>query len=99
MITYWLRTCTPKEKEAMAELVDIVILEVIHAATRTIGNAEQVAKDRLRLPARLKGGGIKSMGHMRRPAFLGALLDELPRCIDKRKNRMARRPTAFAMAI
>jgi len=36
--------------------------------------------ERLRLPARMKGGGIKRA----RPAFLGALLDILPRCIDRK---------------
>ncbi len=66
----------------MAEIVDAAILEVAHAATRIWFDAERVAKDRLRLPARLKGGGIRSMEDIQRPAFLGALLDVLPRCID-----------------
>ena len=83
-ITYWLRTCTPEETEEMAELVDVAILEVCHAATGIRFDVEPVAKDKLRLPARLKGGGIKSMADMRRHAFLGAILDILPRCIDIR---------------
>jgi hypothetical protein len=45
--------------------------------------AEHIAKDRMRLPARLKGGGIKRMADLRRPAFLGALLDVLPKCIGR----------------
>ena len=67
----------------MTELVDMVILEVIHAAIGIRLDAEQVAKNILRLPARLKGGGIRNMGDMRRPAFLEALLDVLPRCTDR----------------
>jgi len=63
-------------------LVDATIMEVVHAAIRIRFDAEQVARNRLRLPARLKDGGIRSMGGMRRPAFLGAILDVLPRCID-----------------
>jgi hypothetical protein len=67
----------------MAKLVYAAILEVVHAATRIRFDAVQVAKDTLRLPARLKVGGIRSMEDIRRPAFLGALLDVLPRCIDR----------------
>jgi hypothetical protein len=66
----------------MAELVDVAIMEVVHAAIGIQFDADQGAKDRLRLPARLKGGRIRSMTDLRRPAFLGAILDVLPRCID-----------------
>ncbi len=45
---------------------------------------ESVAMERLRLLARMKGEGIKKAADTRRPAFLGALIDVLPRCIDKR---------------
>ena len=38
--------------------------------------------ERLRLPARMKGGGMMSISDLRRPAFLGDLLDILPKCID-----------------
>ena len=68
----------------MAELVDTAILEVCHAATSISFNAKPIAKDRLRLSARLKGEGIRSMPDLRRPAFPGAILDILPRCIDRR---------------
>jgi len=44
---------------------------------------EVMAKERLRLPARMKGGGIRRATDTRCPAFLGALLDILPRCVDK----------------
>ena len=39
--------------------------------------------ERLRLPARMKGGEIKKATDSMRPAFLGALLDILPRFIDR----------------
>ena len=64
--------------------MDAAILEVCHATTGIRFGAESVAKDMLGLPARLKGGEVKSMGDLRRPAFLGVILDILPRCIDKR---------------
>jgi len=83
-VTYWLRTCTHDETEEMAELVDAAIIEAVHVATGIDLNADDVAKDKLRLSARLKGGGLRNMTNLRRPAFLGAILDILPRCIDKK---------------
>ena len=67
----------------MVELVDAEILEVVLAATGIRFVAQEMAKDTLRLPARLKGGGDRSMVGMRRTAFLGSILDVLPICIDK----------------
>jgi hypothetical protein len=59
-------------------------LEAVHAATRIRFDAEKVAKDRLRLPSRLKGGEVKSMLGLRKPAsFMGAILDVQPRCVDR----------------
>jgi hypothetical protein len=45
-----------------------------------------MAKERLRLPARMKGGGIKREADTRYPTFMGALLDILPRCVDKKES-------------
>jgi len=55
-VTYWLRTCTPKETEEMVETVDLCIMETVQAATGVNFEAEKMAKERLRLPARMKGG-------------------------------------------
>jgi hypothetical protein len=44
---------------------------------------EEAARERLKIPARMKGGGLRRATETRYPAFLGALLDVLPRCIDK----------------
>jgi len=82
-VTYWLRTCTPEEIEEMAETMDLCILEAIQAATGVCFDTEKMARERLRLPARMKGGGVKRATCKRYPAFLGALLDVLPRLIDR----------------
>jgi hypothetical protein len=68
----------------MAEHVDWCILEAVQAATAVDFDMEAAAIERLRLPARMKGGGIKKATTTRRPAFLGALRDVLPRCIDRK---------------
>jgi hypothetical protein len=43
---------------------------------------EDMAEERLPLSSRMRGGGIKKQTNLGRPAFLEALLDILPRCID-----------------
>jgi hypothetical protein len=76
-VAYWLKICTPAETEEMAYLVDTCISEAVEAATSIDFDQEEMAEERLRLPARIKGGGIKKQTDMRRPAFLGALSDIL----------------------
>ena len=70
----------------MARHVDCCIMEAVQAATWVNFEAELMAKERLRLPARMKGGGIKRSTDSRYPAFLGALLDILPRCVDGKER-------------
>ncbi len=67
-------------------MVDACISEVVKAATGIGFEKGELAEERLRLPTRMKGGGIKKLTDMRRPAFLGALLNSLPRCIDITKR-------------
>ena len=70
----------------MARHVDCCIMEAVQAATRVDFDTEVMAKERLRLPARMKGGGIKRATDLRYPAFLGALLDILPICVDRKDS-------------
>ncbi len=35
----------------------------------------------------MKGGGVKKLEDVRYPAFLGALLDILPRCVDRKEEK------------
>jgi hypothetical protein len=49
-------------------------------------DTEVMTKERLMLPARMEGGGIKRTTDNRYPAFLGALLDILPRWVDKKET-------------
>ena len=66
----------------MAALVDACILETVEASTEIDFEEEEVAEERLRLSARMKGRGVKKLIDLRIPAFMGALLGILPRCID-----------------
>ncbi len=69
-ITYWLRTCTPKETEEMAHHVDLCIMEAVRVASGVEFEVEEAARERLRLPTRMKGGGIKRAAYTRYLAFL-----------------------------
>ncbi len=61
-------------------------MEAVQIATWVEFESEIMAKERLRLPARMKGGGIKRTSDTRYPAFLGALLDILPRAIVRKER-------------
>jgi len=70
----------------MADHVDCCIMETVQAATGVDFDGEEVARERLRIPPRMKGGGIRRATETMYPAFLGALLDVLPRYIDRTKD-------------
>jgi hypothetical protein len=70
----------------MVRSVDHCIMEAVHVATGVNFETEDLAKARLRLPARMKGVGIKRTVDKRYPTFLGALLDVLPRLIDREEE-------------
>ena len=95
-ITYWLRTCTPEETEEIAEHADKCIMEAVEVATGVEFDMDRTTTERLRLPARMKGGEIKSATDTRRPAFLGALVDILPRCIDKKAENGEEMPGYYS---
>ncbi len=64
--------------EQMADYVDCCIMEAVQAATEVGIDGEEAAWERLRIPARMKGGEIRRAAETRYPAFLGTLLDVLP---------------------
>ncbi len=66
----------------MAHLVDVCISEAEEAATGIDFEEKEMAEERMRLPARMKCRSVEKQMNMRRPAFLGALLEILPRFID-----------------
>ena len=65
----------------MVEHVDWCIMEAVHVATRVDFDTEDVARERLKMQARMKGGGNMRAEDTRYPAFWGAILNVLPRCI------------------
>ncbi len=70
----------------MAAHVDCCNMEAVQVATGVEFVTEVLAKERLRLPARMKGGRMRRATAKRYPAFLGALLDILPMAVDRIEN-------------
>ena len=70
-------------------------MEAVHAATGVDFDTEEAARERLRLPARMKGCGMKRASDTRYPAFLGARLDILPRCIDRKDEQGKSQPGCY----
>ena len=68
----------------MARTVDHCITEAVQVATGVKFETEDLARARLRMLARMKGGGINRAEDNRYPTFLGAMLDVLPRLIDRK---------------
>jgi len=62
-------------------------MEAVQAATGINFDQDEEARSRLRLLARMKGGGVKKLEDVRYPTFLGALLDILPRCVDVKEEK------------
>jgi len=50
-----MRTCTPEETTKMTGHGDCCIMEAVWAARRVNFDTEVMAKEKLRLPARMKG--------------------------------------------
>jgi hypothetical protein len=67
----------------MAETVDCCIMEVVQVATGVKLDIEDMAKERLRLPTRMKGGGVKKSDEQEISGLLG--------CTDGRATK-AHRP-------
>jgi len=74
-------------------------MEAMQAATGVDFDSEDAARERLKIPARMKGGGITRATETRYPAFLGALLDVLPRCIDKTEANGEKVPGYYAQQL
>jgi len=74
-VTYRLRTCTPEETQQIPDHVVCYVMEAVQADTGEDFDGEEAVRERLRILARMKGGGIKRATETRYPAFLGALVD------------------------
>jgi hypothetical protein len=67
----------------MTKLVHGALLEAAKMTTTWVDfGSEDLARQRLHIPARLKGGWIRNISDLHQQTFVGAILDILPSCID-----------------
>ena len=84
MFQYWTQHCYPADCVPHAQRVDQGVLA---AVTMVLGNNlldDDIAMQRLRLPARKFGGGIRSLADVAPAAFVGTLCKAAPLFADRR---------------
>ena len=84
MFTYWTQHAFPDDVRPHARRVDAALAEAVSACVGPEVLEDDVALARLRLPARMYGGAVRSLEDMAPAAFLGALCRAVPAFLDHR---------------
>jgi hypothetical protein len=79
---FWLRNSYPSAVQEAAEMVDAGLRAVAEAALQNGLEDGSRALRRLRLPARMQGGGIRQQSELSHAAFVGGLSSALPSFLD-----------------
>jgi hypothetical protein len=81
---YWMQHLLPEVSLAPSARVDAALLAAAEKALGIDFSAPdaEVARRRLRLPVRLRGGGVRSHVETTRAAFVGMMVKNLPHMID-----------------
>ena len=79
---FWLQHCYPSDCLAAATRVDATLLAVVNHCVPGVTN-DEVSQRRLRLPARMFGGGIRSLVDVSHAAFVGGLCRSVPLMLDR----------------
>ena len=80
---HWVRHCLPEDVLEAACQVDSAVLRVARACHGDAVTTDPYAAARLRLPARMYGGGLRSAADVAPAAFLGALCQTIPRMLPR----------------
>ena len=81
---YWTQHAYPDDVRPHARAVDVALAEAISTCIGPEALRDDIAVARLRLPARMYGGAIRSLEDVAPAAFLGALCRAAPALIDRR---------------
>jgi len=81
---YWLQHCYPADVHEHAARIDQSILATVGTSIHTSVIEDAIALQRLRLPARMYGGGMRSLVDVTPAAFIGGMCRSLPFLLDKR---------------
>ena len=78
---HWTRHCFPADIAESAGRVDAAVLRVARSCLGDAVTADTYASSRLRLPARMFGGGLRQAADAAPAAFMSALCQTLPRML------------------
>jgi len=84
-LQYWLRGCAPRHMRDHAATVDLAIDAAVERATELHLEGDDITRQRLRLPGRHSGGGVRSMVELAPMAFAGSINGALPRMLDRQR--------------
>ena len=80
---YWATHALPRDSLPHSADVDVALLVAATSATGVDFTGNEIERRRLRLPARLRGGGVRSHVETTAAAFCGAVNQAVPRFIDR----------------
>ena len=83
MFQHWVQHCYPEDVQIAAALVDNAMLDVAATCIGEHIGTDMFALRRLQMPARMYGGGLRSMADVAPAAFLGTLCATLPLFADR----------------
>ena len=79
---YWMSHVLPRDSRAHSLAIDDALIEAAKGATGVDVGGDDTTRRRLRLPARLKGAGVRSHVETTPAAFCGSVNQAVPRLID-----------------
>ena len=84
MFHYLLQHCYPSDSHTQAERIDAAVEGSLAICLGQAAVRDDIARQRLRLPARMYGGSIRSAADVAPAAFLGTVAKVMPRMLDRR---------------
>ena len=81
---YWLQHCYPHETRDAARRVDTALLQTVALCISDGAVQDPLTLRRLRMPARMYGGGIREQADLAPAAFAGTIHRVLPMLADRR---------------
>eukprot|EP00973_Karenia_brevis_P000753 106154-Karenia_brevis.AAC.1 len=84
---YWIQHCYPTECRTHALALDVDLFDAAAICIPGLSRADDVTVQRLRLPPRMYGGGIRSLEHLAPAAFAATACRALSQMLDRRNAR------------
>lgn len=83
LFQYWVQHCYPADVAPIAAYIDSKLVEVVSVCGGRSLLEDSLARARLRLPARMFGGGIRSLADVAPAAFVATACRALPSMLDR----------------